>query len=64
MFFVLNKQKIYSYVVAAGTIAVLFLFSFFFIDSDMKIKETSTNVLDNIIETKYTNDIKNSHNQK
>ena len=50
MFFVFNKQKVYSYVVAASTVAVLFIFSFFFINTDIDIKETSVDINNNVIE--------------
>ena len=58
MFFVFDKQKIYSYVVAASTVAVLFILSFFFMNTDMQTKETSTNIYNKIEE----NDISSSNN--
>ena len=42
MFFVFNKQKIYSYLIAASTVVILFILSFYFSNSDMKTLETST----------------------
>lgn len=50
MFFIFNKQKIYSYIIAASTVVVLFILSFFFINTDMKVTQTSTNVTNIIIE--------------
>jgi len=44
MFFIFNKQKIYSYLVAASTVVILFVLSFFFINTDMKTMETSSNI--------------------
>lgn len=44
MFFIFDKQKIYSYLIAASTVAVLFILSFFFINTDAKFIETSSNV--------------------
>ena len=47
MFFVINKEKIYAYVVSVLTIVILFFVSSFF-ESDMKNTETtSVNVLEN-----------------
>ena len=51
MFFIFNKEKIYSYIIAASTVVVLFVLSFFFINTDIKVKETSINVTNNINET-------------
>lgn len=42
MFFIFNKQKINSYLVAASTVVILFILSFFLINADMKAIETST----------------------
>ena len=47
MFFVINKEKIYAYVVSVLTIVILFFVSSFF-NSDMKNTETtSANVIEN-----------------
>ena len=47
MFFVINKEKIYAYVVSVLTIVILFFVSSFF-NSDMKNTETtSVNVIEN-----------------
>ena len=50
MFFIFNKQKIYSYIVAASTVAILFVLSFFFINTENINKnaeelEISSNVI-------------------
>ena len=50
MFFVFNKEKILSYIVAASTVVVLFILSFFFINTDIKVTETGANTVRNIIE--------------
>ena len=44
MFFIFNKQKIYSYLVAASTVVILFILSFFFINTDVKTMETSAEI--------------------
>lgn len=44
MFFIFNKQKIYSYLIAASTVVVLFVLSFYFTGTDLKTIETATNV--------------------
>ena len=44
MFFILNKQKIYSYLVAASTVVILFILSFYFTNTETKTLETSSNV--------------------
>ncbi len=47
MFFVINKEKIYAYVVSVLTIVILFFVSSFF-NSDMNNTETtSANVIEN-----------------
>lgn len=47
MFFVINKEKIYAYVVSVLTIVILFFVSSFF-NSDMKNTETtSVNAIEN-----------------
>lgn len=55
MFFIFNKQKIYSYAIAASTVVVLFILSFFFINTDMEAQETSTNTVNNIMENRHIN---------
>ena len=44
MFVILNKQKIYSYLVAASTVVILFILSFYFTNTETKTLETSSNV--------------------
>lgn len=47
MFFVINKEKIYAYVVSVLTIVILFFVSSFF-DSDIKdTQSTSSNIVEN-----------------
>ena len=55
MFFIFNKQKIYSYAIAASTVVVLFILSFFFFFTDMEAQETSTNTVNNIMENRHIN---------
>ena len=43
MFFILNKQKIYSYLIAASTVVILFILSIFFSRTDIETMETTTN---------------------
>ena len=57
MFFVFNKQKIYSYAIAASTVVILFILSFFFINTDVEVKETSTNIVNNVIVTNQQNEL-------
>ena len=59
MFFIFNKQKIYSYAIAASTVVVLFILSFFFINTDMEAKETSINTVNKIL---FTNKQNNTNN--
>lgn len=44
MFCVFNKQKIYSYLVAASTVAILLASSIFFTGANMKTMEMSVEV--------------------
>lgn len=48
MFYVFNKQKIYSYLIAASAAVVLFVLSFFLTKTDLKTIETATNVNSNV----------------
>lgn len=41
MFFIFNKQKIFSYLVAASTVVILFILSLFFTTPEVKTIETS-----------------------
>lgn len=43
MFFIFNKQKIYSYLIAASTVVILFILSFFLVNTDMQTIQTSSN---------------------
>lgn len=42
MFFIFNKQKIYSYLVAASTVIILFILSFYFTNIDTEAIETAS----------------------
>ncbi len=42
MFFIFNKQKIYSYLVATSTVVILFVLSFYFTNIDAETLETTT----------------------
>ena len=42
MFFIFNKQKIYSYLVAASTVIILFILSFYFTNIDTEALETAS----------------------
>lgn len=55
MFFVFDKQKIYSYVVAASTVVILFILSFLFIKTDVDVQETSTNTVNSTKENQIVN---------
>lgn len=63
MFIVFNKQKIYSYLIALGTVVILFIFAIAITNQPNDILQTSTNVQDNnivinqnnIIETNQAN---------
>lgn len=59
MFFIFNKQKIYSYAIAASTVIVLFILSFFFINTDMEATEASINTVNNIMENRILNNRNN-----
>ena len=54
MFFIFNKQKIYSYLIAASTVVILFIVSFFFAKTNMESVETVSN-------TTMTNSINNTN---
>ena len=53
MFFIFNKQKIYSYLIAASTVVILFILSIFFAKTNIESVETVSN-------TTMTNSINNS----
>ena len=59
MFYIFNKQKIYSYVIAASTVVVLFVLSFFFINTDTKTKETSINTTNTKDDSEYLTFVNN-----
>lgn len=43
MFFLFNKQKIYSYLIAASTVVILFILSFFLTNPEIETVETTSN---------------------
>ena len=57
MFFIFDKQKIYSYLVAASTVAFLFIFAVFLNNDDETI-QASANTIDKNYQNVYQNDIK------
>lgn len=56
MFFVFNKEKIYSYIVAVSTVIILFAVSNIYL-GDTKTAQVSTNVVNEIEENKIKNNI-------
>ena len=57
MFFVINKEKVYAYVVSILTIVTLFFMSHI-LNSDLStVEETSTNIEQNVNITNTTQDI-------
>ena len=44
MFFIFNKQKICSYLIAASTVVILFILSIFFINPNIEVMETTASV--------------------
>lgn len=52
MFMVINKDKIISYIVSLGTVAILFMMSFVITENNENIIQTSTNNVNfnNIVE--------------
>ena len=68
MFFIFNKQKIYSYLIAASTVVILFIVSIFFAKTNMETMETVSNTeirnfvnnnINNEVVSNTTNNIKN-----
>ena len=57
MFIVFNKQKIYSYLVALGTIVILFVIAFAATNHSDDIIQTSSNIE---IQNSQTNSIENN----
>ena len=64
MFFVINKEKIYAYVVSVLTIVILFFVSSYF-NSDIKnTEQTSSNISQNTnIEDTISDIVSNDENQ-
>ena len=62
MLFVLNKNKIISYTVAASVVAILFIFSISLIpNSDIQLIQVSSNVTNNINNNISNNIIQNNN---
>ncbi len=47
MFIVFNKQKIYSYLIALGTVAILFVIGFTMTNKADEMMQTSANIEEN-----------------
>lgn len=64
MFFIFNKQKIYSYLIAASTVVILFILSIFFAKTNVESVETvsNTTMTNSINNTKSNTTITNSIN--
>lgn len=63
MLFVLNKNKIMSYIVTSSVVVILFLFSISIIPSqDAKLVQISSNVLNNNIYDECYNSMNDSNN--
>ena len=61
MLFVINKNKIISYVVAASIVIVLFIFSASVVpDPDTKLIQVSSNITNSIENEKIGNNINNN----
>lgn len=56
MFFVFNKEKIYSYIVALSTVIILFAVSNIYL-GDTKTAQVSTNIVNEVEENKIINTI-------
>lgn len=57
MFFVLNKSKIYSYIIALGTVLILFAVATNIVSPINGIVETSTNIIEGNILVNTQKDI-------
>ena len=64
MFFIFNKQKIYSYLIAASTVVILFILSIFFAKTNIESVETvsNTTMTNSINDTKSNTIVTNSIN--
>ena len=63
MFVVFSKEKIYSYLISLGTVAVLFVMAIAITNKNEKLIETSTNAIlaNNFIQNEYNIDSKSSN---
>ncbi len=57
MFFVINKEKIYAYVVSVLTIVILFFISSFFNSDINDTQSTSVNIVENVNKESTISDI-------
>lgn len=56
MLFILNKNKIISYTIAASVVMILFVFSISFVpNKDVELIQISSNVTNNIISNEIQN---------
>ena len=67
MFFVINKQKIYSYLIASSMVMILLLGSIFFTNKNQNTMETwsetnSNNMVNNANNVSNTNNVNNVNN--
>lgn len=65
MFFVINKQKIYSYLIASSMVMILLLGSIFFTSKNQNTMETwsetnSNNIVNNVVSN--ANNVNNTNN--
>lgn len=60
MFVVFSKEKIYSYLISLGTVAILFVMAIAITNRNEKLIETSTNAIlaNNFIQNEYNIDSK------
>lgn len=64
MFFVINKEKVYAYVVSILTIVTLFFMSHALNSEISSVQETSTNIEQNIINENSVGNSINTYNGK
>ena len=64
MFFVINKEKVYAYVVSILTIVTLFFMSHALNSEISSVQETSTNIEKNIINENSVGNSINTYNGK
>lgn len=69
MFFVINKQKIYSYLIASSMVMILLLGSIFFTSKNQNTMETwyetnSNNMVNNANNANNVNNVNNVNNTK